>query len=224
MAKPAKGWLTFFGPGSRAKDSQRRFVEGGWWRHDSGESPGEIVKHRMGQGTVGQPAPEAVAVLCTQERCSRVFGQTSRRPSRTRARHWRWRAAAARRSRADSGRAGDRASAALSRGRHGEADQFLAAFRRRADQHQDALLSVLEACLEMNAIGPDVDVHFADRPRFCHAVCSASQPSFRRRWPMPATRHVLAEQRRLRFGEVARRDPPEIGSAAASRSDFDRRM
>src|SRR5712675_232792 len=40
----------------------------------------------------------------------------------------------------------------------GEADQFLAAFRRRADQHQDALLFVFEPCLEMDAIGPDVDV------------------------------------------------------------------
>src|SRR5712664_541807 len=40
----------------------------------------------------------------------------------------------------------------------GEADQFLAAFRRRADQHQDALLFVFEARLEMDAVGPDVDV------------------------------------------------------------------
>src|SRR4029078_6902192 len=40
----------------------------------------------------------------------------------------------------------------------GEADHLLAAFRRRADQHQDALLFVFEARLEMDAIGPDVDV------------------------------------------------------------------
>src|SRR4029078_3616127 len=40
----------------------------------------------------------------------------------------------------------------------GEADQFFAALRRRADQHQDALLFVFEARLEMDAIGPDVDV------------------------------------------------------------------
>src|SRR3954453_2251881 len=40
----------------------------------------------------------------------------------------------------------------------GEADQFLAAFRRRTDQHQDALLFVLEPRLEMDAIGPDVNV------------------------------------------------------------------
>ena len=40
----------------------------------------------------------------------------------------------------------------------GEADQFLAAFRRRADQHEDALLFVLEPGFEMDAISPDVDV------------------------------------------------------------------
>ena len=34
----------------------------------------------------------------------------------------------------------------------GEADQFLAALRRRADQLQDELLFVFEACLEMDAI------------------------------------------------------------------------
>jgi hypothetical protein len=40
----------------------------------------------------------------------------------------------------------------------GEADQFLAAFRRRTDQHEDALLFVLEPRLQMDAIGPDVNV------------------------------------------------------------------
>jgi hypothetical protein len=40
----------------------------------------------------------------------------------------------------------------------GEADKFLAALPRRADQHQYVLLSVFEACLEMDAFGPDVDV------------------------------------------------------------------
>src|SRR6266568_6893322 len=40
----------------------------------------------------------------------------------------------------------------------GEADQFLAALRRRADQHEDALLFVFEAGFEMDAINPDVDV------------------------------------------------------------------
>src|SRR5439155_18067135 len=40
----------------------------------------------------------------------------------------------------------------------GEADQLLAAFRRRADQHQDALLFVFEAGFEMDAISPDVNV------------------------------------------------------------------
>jgi len=40
----------------------------------------------------------------------------------------------------------------------GEADQFLAAFWRGADQHEDTLLFVFEACFEMDAISPDVDV------------------------------------------------------------------
>ena len=40
----------------------------------------------------------------------------------------------------------------------GEADQFLAALRRRADQHEDALLFVFEAGFEMDAVSPDVDV------------------------------------------------------------------
>ena len=51
-----------------------------------------------------------------------------------------------------------RQSCALSRAPSVKPDQFLAAFRRRADQQQDALLFVFEACLEMDAIGPDVDV------------------------------------------------------------------
>jgi hypothetical protein len=34
----------------------------------------------------------------------------------------------------------------------------VAAFRRRTDQHEDALLLVFEARLEMDAIGPDIDV------------------------------------------------------------------
>jgi hypothetical protein len=70
----------------------------------------------------------------------------------------------------------------------GEADQFLAGFRRRADQHQDALLSVFDACLEMDAIGPDVDVALSptDRASATRCVRRANRPSGGR-WPMPAT-------------------------------------
>jgi hypothetical protein len=35
---------------------------------------------------------------------------------------------------------------------------ILAAFRGRADQHQDGLLCVLRAGFEMDVVGPDVDV------------------------------------------------------------------
>ena len=40
----------------------------------------------------------------------------------------------------------------------GEAEQLLSAFRRRADDHQDALLGVRKAGLQVNAVGPHVDV------------------------------------------------------------------
>jgi hypothetical protein len=40
-------------------------------------------------------------------------------------------------------------------------DQLLLALRRRPDQHENALLLVLEACFEMDSICPDVNVAFA---------------------------------------------------------------
>jgi hypothetical protein len=57
----------------------------------------------------------------------------------------------------------------------GEADQFLAAFRRCADQDQDALLLVLEACLEME-VDDDVVVNQSFQ-RLCDADDRFSQPS-----------------------------------------------
>jgi hypothetical protein len=39
-----------------------------------------------------------------------------------------------------------------------EADQLLLAFRRGADQHQDAFSLVLHPGLEVDAVGPNVDV------------------------------------------------------------------
>ena len=99
------------------------------------------------------------AVLCTQQRCSRVFGQTS--------------PAAFQKPSAPSAMAslgGNVEPAPLQIEQQiapvvralaraiGEADQLLLALRRRADQHEDALLFVLQARLEMDAVGPDVDV------------------------------------------------------------------
>ena len=42
----------------------------------------------------------------------------------------------------------------------GKSDKLLAAFRRRTNDHEDALLLVFEAGLQMNAVSPDVDVAF----------------------------------------------------------------
>src|SRR3984893_12751499 len=79
-------------------------------------------------------------VLCTQQRCSRVFGQTSpaafQNPSAPSAMTCRGGASSPRRFRSSSR---SRQSCALA-GAIGKADQFLAAFRRRTDQHEDALL------------------------------------------------------------------------------------
>src|ERR1700682_3035676 len=99
------------------------------------------------------------AVLCTQQRCSRVFGQTSpaafQNPSAPSAMASRGGTSSPRPLQIEQQIAPVVRALA---GPIGEADQFLAAFRRRADQHQDALLFVFQACLEMDAIGPDVDV------------------------------------------------------------------
>src|SRR6266480_2787146 len=72
------------------------------------------------------------AVLCTQQRCSRVFGQTS--------------PAAFQNPRAPS--------AMMSRGGTSSPRRLW----RRADQHEDALFYVFEPRFEMDAISPDVDV------------------------------------------------------------------
>ncbi len=93
----------------------------------------------------------------------------------------------------------------------GEADQFLAAFRRRADQHQDALLFVFEARFEMDAVSPDVDVALRRQIALLPggvlvkpAVLQAADGGCRQ------SGSILAEQRRQRLGEVAGRDPLQI--------------
>src|SRR5918994_4179303 len=42
----------------------------------------------------------------------------------------------------------------------GQADEFLLAFRRRADDHEKALGVILEASLHVNAIRPEIDIAF----------------------------------------------------------------
>src|SRR5256886_8120363 len=93
----------------------------------------------------------------------------------------------------------------------GEADQFLAAFWRRADQHEDALLFVFEPRFEMDAISPDVDValgrQIALLPRGVlvePTVLQAADGGCRQ------SGSILAQQRRQRLGEVASRNPLQI--------------
>ncbi len=102
----------------------------------------------------------------------------------------------------------------------GEADQFLAAIRRRADQHENALLFVFEARFEMDPISPDVDVALRRQIALPPsgvlvepAILQGGQS------PMPTTRQhpcraappVPRRSRRSRY-------PSDKGSAAASRS------
>src|SRR6058998_2688274 len=93
----------------------------------------------------------------------------------------------------------------------GEADQLLAAFRRRADQHEDALFFVFEPRFEMDAISPDVDValgrQIALLPRGVlvePAVLQSADGGCRQ------SGSILAKQRRQRLGEVASRNPLQV--------------
>src|SRR5215468_10143688 len=100
-----------------------------------------------------------LAVLCTQQRCSRVVGQTSpaafQKPSAPSAIASSGRTSSPRRFRSSSS---SRQSCALSRAPVGEADEFLAALRRRANQHKNALLLVFKPGLQVDAVCPDVDI------------------------------------------------------------------
>ena len=100
-----------------------------------------------------------LAVLCTQQRCSRVFGHTSpsafQKPSAPSATASSGAIASPRRFRSSSR---SRQDCALSRIAVGEADQLLLALWRGADDDQHALRVVLEPGLQMDAVGPEVDV------------------------------------------------------------------
>src|SRR5438309_9221218 len=100
------------------------------------------------------------AVLCTQQRCSRVFGQTSpaafQNPSAPSAMASRGGTSSPRRFSSSSR---SRQSCALSRAPSVKPTSSLRPSGvAPIDQHQDALLFIFEACLEMDAVSPDVDV------------------------------------------------------------------
>ena len=153
--------------------------------------------------------------MWTQQRCSRVFGQTS--------------PAAFQNPSAPSAMA----SAAGRRAPPLQVEQQIApvlralagaivkptvpsALRRRADQHQDALLFVFEARLEMDAIGPDVDVALRRQIAPLPRAVFVSQPSFRR--PMADADNPAASLRAARPAPRRSRRwryPSGKGSAAA---------
>src|SRR5690348_7843381 len=100
-----------------------------------------------------------LAVLCTQQRCSRVVGHTSpsafqnpSAPLGNRNLRRRCQAATLQIEQQITPRLRALANAI------GEADKLLPAFRRRADDDQDALCLLLEPGLQMDAVGPAVDV------------------------------------------------------------------
>src|SRR5881409_1762856 len=152
------------------------------------------------------------AVLCTQQRCSRVFGQTSpaafQNPSAPSAITSCGGTLSPRRLRSSSR---SRQSCAFSRAPSVKPTRFLAAFRRRADQHEDALFFVFEPRFEMDAISPDVDValgrQIALLPRGVlvePAVLQSADGGCRQ------SGSILAKQRRQRLGEVASRNPLQV--------------
>ena len=92
-----------------------------------------------------------------------------------------------------------------------EADQFLPALRRGADQHQHALGLLLHPGLEVDAVGPDVDVaagrQVARLPALVLGLPFARQPGDHRGRQVG---RVLAQQGSQRLLEVAGREPAQI--------------
>src|SRR6266478_4990173 len=142
-----------------------------------------------------------LAVLCTQQRCSRVVGHSS--PS------------AFQKPSAPSATA---SSGATARPRFckfahavGKAEQLLFALRRRADDDQDALLGVFKTGLQINAVGPHVDValgrQIALPPMLVLVEPDLLEPRDGRG---RQARRILAEQRRKRLLKIAGRDALQV--------------
>ena len=92
-----------------------------------------------------------------------------------------------------------------------EADQLLLALGRSADDHQHALGLGLQARLQVDAIGPEIDIapgrQVALLPALVLGLPVAPQPGDHRRREV---RGVLAEESGERFLEVAGRDPAQV--------------
>src|SRR5271165_7078684 len=95
---------------------------------------------------------------CAPSSVARGLSATPRRaPSRTRAHRRRPQSPAALSDRDAADRAADRATIARFRACR-RADDFLLAFRCRANDDQDALRLILESSLQINAVGPAIDI------------------------------------------------------------------
>ena len=153
-----------------------------------------------------------LAVLCTQQRCSRVLGQTSAK-----------RLPEAERTVGDREFRPHRKSAPLEIEQEflprlralahavDQADQLLLALRRRADDHEQALRVILKAGLHVDAVDPEVDValggQVAIEPAGVFVDPSLLQPrNGRSRQPAG----VLAEQGSQRLLEVAGGDALQV--------------
>ena len=92
-----------------------------------------------------------------------------------------------------------------------KSDKLLLAFRRRADNDQNALLFVFEPGLQVDAVSPDIDVvacrQIAPAPTGVLVGPDLLQP---RDCRGRKTRCIRAEQGAERFGEVAGRDALEV--------------
>ena len=93
----------------------------------------------------------------------------------------------------------------------GETDQLLPTSRRGADDNEDALRIVLQTRLQMNAVGPDIDVALGGKVALVPALVLVDpdllQPRDRRG---RQARSILAEQGGQRFLEVAGRNALQV--------------
>src|SRR5438477_13159569 len=149
---------------------------------------------------------------CAPSSVARVWSATARRaPSKSQARHRR------RRVRArppDLGSAIEQQFTPILRAfarAVGQAEQLLFALRRRADDHQDALFGVFKTGLQVNAVGPHVDValgrQIALPPMLVLVEPDLLQPRDGRG---RQARRILAEQRSKRLLEIAGRDALQV--------------
>ena len=92
-----------------------------------------------------------------------------------------------------------------------KAEQLLLALGRRADQHQHAFGLRFHARLQVNAVGPDINItpsrQIAPLPELVFVFPFAFQPSDHGGRKIG---RVLAEQGRQHFLEIARRDPAQV--------------